>query len=252
MRARTVKVPSLAAAEKKLGPARSWSGRCYEMACKLVESGLVEGVAVYGHWRGPVAPGSYFGDRHHLPFVQHGWVLLPDGSVVDPTRWSFDGSKPYIFHGPCGPEYDEGGNQFRRETLQPPPEFDVYEKLIRLPPRVLPSSAWNHIEKLLQLDYGFTEQEPGVLCMSQFLWVCNLPFNMLGKHAKHVYDSADRVGLRGLVPIDNWMKAQRESKEPTHDHQGIVRRNLEASRGGSGHASASARRHVLPRRGMEG
>ena len=49
--------PTLREVERALGePATAWVARCYEIACAIVERKLVDGVAVYGHWTGPIAP----------------------------------------------------------------------------------------------------------------------------------------------------------------------------------------------------
>ncbi len=39
-------------------PAARWEGRCFEIASELVAAGVVKGVAVYGHWNGPIAKGE--------------------------------------------------------------------------------------------------------------------------------------------------------------------------------------------------
>lgn len=142
-------LPTLAECEKALGEkAETWVARCYEISYRIVAAGLVDGEAVYGHWLGDVAPRSHFADRgHRLAFIPHGWILLKDGRVLDPTRWVFEDVAPYLYIGeepdhwsvtPCanckllkeehrddGPEdqcemfevekwpYDEGGNQWR-------------------------------------------------------------------------------------------------------------------------------------------
>lgn len=84
------RLPTLAACERTLGEkAETWKGRCFEIASRLVREGLVSGHAVYGHWRGDVAKGSMF-YGNTCGFVQHGWVVLADGRIFDPTRWADD------------------------------------------------------------------------------------------------------------------------------------------------------------------
>ena len=209
-------LPSLAEAQRRLGEeASKWAGRCYEIACAFVAAGLVRGTAVYGHFLGRINPESYFGDRHGAPFVQHGWVLLPDGRVFDPTRFGFENDKgeaPYLHVGPLTAEYDEGGNKFRKALRPPPPEFDPSERMIVFSQRDLPTGPWKHVEKLLRIDYTDGEQEPGTLSFEQVAWLANASFEDLQPHAAAIYDALEAVGEEALIPIDNRRKAQRLSR----------------------------------------
>lgn len=105
---------TLAEAEAIIGePAHEWASRCFEIASKLATA--VGGVAVYGAWDGPVSPGTPFYGR---PLVNHGWVLLDSGEVFDPTRWVFEGLRPYLYEGPED-YYDEGANRRRKSFGRP-------------------------------------------------------------------------------------------------------------------------------------
>src|SRR5262245_4545237 len=100
--------------EEEVGePAEDWEARCYEIACHAANIIGPEATAVYGHWLGPVSREGYWAQRAGHPFIPHGWVLLRDGRVLDPTRWSFEAVQPYLFLSVPGPEYDEGGNKMR-------------------------------------------------------------------------------------------------------------------------------------------
>lgn len=142
-------------------PAKKWAGQCYGVATEMVKKGVVDGRAVYGIWWGLIHPKSLFAGR---AWTHHGWIVLYDHSVIDPTRWVFEHAKPYIYHGPAacgcldyesedgddytylcicghtedehasggffnrcliGSEYDEGGNRLREELETPCPEFKV-------------------------------------------------------------------------------------------------------------------------------
>lgn len=204
----------LAQAQTALGPAHEWAGRCYEIACALVEYDLVQGTAVYGHFVGPIHPKSYFRERRGHPFVQHGWVLLEEGTIVDPTRWAFEARLPYIAVFPPGaPEqrhYDEGGNRFRAVTHSRRPNFDPNEIQYRLPEKLLPTGAFLVMEWLLMPDYS--EQDPGEFSVSQLCWLANAPYDTLQGQAAPIYEALEHVGLLAHVPIDNWRRAQREKK----------------------------------------
>lgn len=215
-----------------------WAGRCFEIASRMVDAGLVDGEAVYGHWTGPVHKNSRFSGQEGAGFVQHGWVLLADGyTVVDPTRWVFEAAKPYIFVGEppddldmvcmCGhvieehddgflreclccddcagfdPErekwpYDEGGNQFRDMMRRPCPE-------------------WNDAQKQFEVDFGkarglviLLTQHAGPWTAEQLHWLATLPYNELRGYAHEIYGGIIAVDLAGFIPFDNRKRAERE------------------------------------------
>jgi hypothetical protein len=204
-------LPSPAEAAEAIGlPLEAWSGQCYGVAVALVESGLVDGCAVYGHWLGPVAEGSHF-DTGFRPFQRHGWIVLEDGSVVDPTRWAFEGVDPYIYHGPAD-HYDEGGNAFRSALRGPPPPLDLFEdEVITVGQHQLPTSAWNWLEKRLGLESNYADEgyEPGMVSKAQLIWLAHLDPREMGGHAPAVIEMLDDLGMGALVPIDNRRMAER-------------------------------------------
>jgi hypothetical protein len=224
-------------------PADEWAGRCYEISCHIRDAKLVpEGSrAVYGKYDGPVAPGTLFFGK---PYIAHGWLLLPDGLIVDPTRWVFEGEAPYIYVlDPCGCEmfdpdpdngglvcrlcdhideehentfmgvcrfsgldYDEGANRWREENLTPPPPTGNDEVKLRLMLAPGPA-AW--ISGLLK----FPELEiPVPLTVAQAFWVANLPYHILGGHAPSVYRAFEKAHMQALIPLDNWMKMEAEAQ----------------------------------------
>lgn len=205
--------------EKASGiPVFKWAGKCYGMACEAAK--LIEGsVPVYGHYLGPVHPKSMFASASKAGFVQHGWVKLPDGRILDPTRWAFETSlgsiqrrkaKPHIYIGP-NDVYDEGGNKFRMQRLGRPPEFDPEEKIINIKPHQLCSEAWNFIEKTLGLGdlLGWDYYEPGDITLEQLHWIANQDPRSMEGHAKAIYDMLTSMKLIGLVPIDNKRMVER-------------------------------------------
>jgi hypothetical protein len=218
-------------------PVKEWPGKCYQVASALVEAGVVDGEAVYGHWTGPINPTSpVFGDRADLGFTHHGWIVMEDGTVVDPTRWVFENAKPYIFIGkppeddgfcrhcehsedehangffnPCTEcdchdferkvkrwPYDEGGNQLRATLAKPPPRFNSKKEKVKLK---LPASAGAHCLLLLQ-DKGWT--------LEQVFWLANLPYDRFGPFVFDVYKAIAACGKEMLIPIDNRHRAERE------------------------------------------
>ena len=199
---------TLAHCEAALGEkAPRWAGRCYEIACAIVAAKLVRGVAVYGHWLGPVDEKSRFWRGGALPFVQHGWIVLHDDErILDPTRWAFEAREPYLFLGlPTKPDgrscYDEGGNDFRGAMREPPPRFDPKDKMHNVTARVMDSPTWRFVESYLRLDAA--SQKPGVLTRVQLMWLANSPLSELGEHAARVYAALGKLGLEAFIPIDN-------------------------------------------------
>lgn len=242
-RTRPNRLPTLAECEKALGEkAETWAGRCYEIASRIVKAGLVDGEAVYGHWIGRVHPRSYFGKRANLPFVAHGWVLLKDGRVLDPTRWAFEAVEPYLFVGeppdnwavsPCvncgliyeehcddGPDdrcdnyeqpawpYDEGGNKWREA------EFAGRPKPVAKGP--LKDVALEGFTKVW-LGGVLGVPDASKLAASQLIYVANMPYDM-------IKGAVGPEGLRMIyevvcdfddtstswIPIDNFNRARRE------------------------------------------
>ena len=241
------RLPKLEECEKALGEkAEAWVARCYEISCRIVAAGLVKGVAVYGHWLGPVHPKSHFAGKPR-PFVQHGWILTDDGEVLDPTRWVFEAAKPYLYVGtepddwsvtPCrdcglldeehdddGPPdhcgnyrpelwpYDEGGNQWREamQVTKPPP----------VPKKGEERNAFKVSPDVAIFVAGLLGEGDGSkLTTAQIFWLANLPYTTFakacgGRAVREVYeaicDASDEGYFIEFIPLDNRTKAKREA-----------------------------------------
>jgi hypothetical protein len=237
-------LPTLAECEKVLGEkAEKWVARCYEISCRIVAAGLVDGVAVYGHWTGDVASGSYFATRSaRLPFVNHGWILLKDGRVLDPTRWVFENVAPYLYIGeepdhwsvtPCanckllkeehrdgGPEdqcemfeverwpYDEGGNEWRSAVTRgvPPPTPTGARYRSKL-------TGWTAtwVGTLLK------EENTAELTGNQLFYLANFSYTEIKKAVgpegvRAIYEAICDFNETSIswIPVDNLTRAQRE------------------------------------------
>lgn len=239
-----MKLPTLEECERALKEkASTWVARCYEISCRIVAAGLVDGEAVYGHWIGDVAPGSYFSERSRaLGFVNHGWVLLKDGRVLDPTRWVFENVAPYLYVGeppdhwnvaPCancellkeehrddGPEdqcgmfevakwpYDEGGNAWREALTagNPPPVAKEPRRAIKLKGG---TRAW--VWRL------FNVPDDERLGLNQLFYLANLSYTtMLGavgpEGVRAIYTAIADLSDTAIswIPVDNANRAKRE------------------------------------------
>jgi len=242
-RTSTRELPTLEACERALNePASAWLARCYEISCKIVEAKLVDGDAVYGHWVGNVAPGSHFAGRTSTGFVRHGWILLKDGRVLDPTRWVFEDVEPYLYVGeppdhwnvtPCvncgllkeehrdgGSEdqcemfevekwpYDEGGNQWREAVMysEPKPVPKGPRKKVNLNRR---AAAW--VGQLLEEPNGTR------LTANQLFYLANAPYTVLlgavgPDGVKAIYNAICDLDDTSIswIPLDNANRARRE------------------------------------------
>ncbi len=183
-------------AEQTIGlPAQEWHGKCHEIAIAFIQKELVLGRPCYGHYLGYVSPEGFWAKRRGL-FIQHGWVLTPARTIVDPTRWSFENVEPYVAMFEEGAdeyaEYDWGGNQWRTAMLDPEcPEPDA-EPTHRLP-------VGDECRDFLWEEFRF----PELNTIRQLMWLANHNPNQLGVHVLEVYRALDQMGNLAFVPIDN-------------------------------------------------
>ena len=182
---------SVAQVEEALGAhADEWIGECYAVATAIVKSGLVSNGRVrYGHWLGPVSPGTYF---DHRPLIQHGWIDIRQGKeliIIDPTRWVFEGRMPYIFIGP-DPEgyYDIGGSKFRSQLHGKPPPQGLPLPTNRLNPET--------VEFMCEI-LGHRE-----LSVEGVMWLANQSPSVFKSEAKNVYRTIAKMGLVAFIPLD--------------------------------------------------
>ena len=188
---------SIEEAAERIGLAPElWAGECYGVACDFTEKELVEGVAVYGHYLGLIHEESLFSSLRHVGFCQHGWVSLPDGSVLDPTRWVFEHTKPYIYEGPAD-DYDEGGNKLRKTLRGACPPFAGTSTIV-----ALDESTASFVRQL-------AGDEP--LDDRRLAWIANTPLAELGTFAPAIYEAIRRAGYGALIPFDNERAAERMS-----------------------------------------
>lgn len=178
-----------------------WHGNCYHIACEIVKVGIVEGRAIYGHYYGPVAKTGKWDTRR--VFQRHGWIILNDGRIFDPTRWSFEDKAPYIAifnkNSKEFNDYDEGGNKLREAMETLPPEFDEQYKLIELS---LGIKAGEFVEKLL----GY----PPFITIKMVMWLANLSISNLAPHRKEIYKAICDAGFKAFIPIDNFSYIEKE------------------------------------------
>lgn len=89
-------------AETFLGPAEAWIPNSHHIAAMLVEKHcpLFKGAKIcYGYWQGELAATCKI---KACPLVRHGWAMstAQPSHIIDPCRWIFEDSIPYIYIGP--------------------------------------------------------------------------------------------------------------------------------------------------------
>jgi len=77
-------------------------GRCDVAVDYLIQ--IVGGTRRDGVWTGPThniwgLRGRWRKDAKGHPV--HAWIEQPDGTIVDPARWVFEGCWPYFYRGPA-------------------------------------------------------------------------------------------------------------------------------------------------------
>ena len=206
-----MKLPTIEECVKAIGVrTEDWKGNCYSISCRIVEAGLVDGEAVYGSWRGPVAEGSFFESGPRV-FVRHGWVDVGDGTVIDPTRWVFENVEPYLYHGPSD-HYDEGNNMLREALRSPPPAWDPDDwDQVEIRQHELSTEPFKWLEKTLGLDECLMceSYEPGTVTKEQLVWIAHLDPREMEGHAPAIFRYLEGIGRRSMVPIDNWRMMER-------------------------------------------
>jgi hypothetical protein len=191
--------------EEEVGmPADKWHGKCHEIAWaadKLLGDSSV--TAPYGHYLGPIDPDGYWGGRQGFP-NHHGWVLLKDGRVLDPTRFSFENKEPYIFISEDGSDYDEGGNKIRAAMQRPCPSAMGGQ----------PAELENLKEYEVMALESVLKTPIKMVTREQMFWVANVSYDHLGVYVAPVYTALGKNRMKALVPWDNWLRAVRERGIP--------------------------------------
>jgi hypothetical protein len=193
-----------------------WPGRCYEIARRAVEAGLFPGAHVgYGHYHGPIAPTSMFATRVSS---HHGWIVLADGRIADPTRWVFEAVRPYLYVGTAYEQYDLAGNKLNRMLLgdEPPPGPEEVLGRAKQPcvtPLALKEAA--AIQYLIDV-VGTT---PDAITEAQIYWVAHRMPEELGIAAKPLYLAMQEADLKGWIPLDNWNAVMGETTHDAGNHR---------------------------------
>lgn len=187
-------------------PVARWNGNCYSISCQILKHKLVEGHPIFGHYYGPISPDGHWGKFAGCQFVQHGWILLSNGRIMDPTRWSFTNTEPkiYVFNNddPEFAEYDDGGDRVRVLMRKPCPDATKEEKTLKLDLKPEAAELIN-----CMLDGKATCKS---IAPSQLIWVANAPYHQLGIFVPFIYQAIADLGLIAFIPKDYQIRARRE------------------------------------------
>lgn len=196
-------------------PASEWHGRCFEIATKVLESGILDDLqqrvgklhAVYGKYCGPVAPGSYFDGK---PIIQHGWIENESGLVIDPTRFVFAGENPYLWFGSSS-DYDLGGQRLKNAMHMPAPDFTPEKADALTNGDMQTREAFDRL-----LGGAGRAVETGSVGIAQMFWIGTLSLDTLGEDVALIYEEFKAQGKKGFVPIDlmKWY----EEVHPARNH----------------------------------
>jgi hypothetical protein len=192
---------SAEAVARKIGMSLDqWEGNCAGVACLLLEhniGALPEGtVDVHGMWLGPISNRStHFGGR---TASQHHWLVLPDGWIIDPTRWCFEGVRPYIFYGMDEDDYyDEGANRFNeimRGEYRAFPDYSTDGVVIDF------GEATDLVSRLVGIPFDLWD-------FPRAAWLANMSYDRLDGKAKIIYDALTAADFEALIPYDNRLRA---------------------------------------------
>jgi hypothetical protein len=184
----------------------SWN--CMAVATVLADLLKAQGKqarAVYGLYHGTCV------GRNH-PFYRHGWVVM-GRDVLDPTRFVFEGEKPYLFEGKLAeqPEYDEGMRIARSANRKPFP--------IPGGGKVVPIQ-WSESTSLFLRDliYAHTTDifisDFSNLNYFQLMWIANTDYLALGEYIDEIYTKLLANNLSVLIPSDyvDWWEANRKKE----------------------------------------
>lgn len=93
--------PSIADVAAAIGaPPERWPSIAREIPARVLEAEIAAGSAVTGRWVGPIAHASPFAEHWTTNGVEHHWIELHDGRVLDPLRWALEADAPYVYLAP--------------------------------------------------------------------------------------------------------------------------------------------------------
>ena len=180
---------------KKSNLVKDLSWNCFAVSTVLAEMLKKENIkarAVYGTWQGICV------SKKEKGLFRHGWVLVNEKEILDPTRWVFNGLEPVIFKGSVSKnkEYDEGAKKLRDMIPRPFPLFNANAK------RIISFTWTPDCAQAIEMISGqkcSTKQETTI---DQAYWMANLSYEVWGHHLNEVYENLIKEHCGAFIPLD--------------------------------------------------
>jgi hypothetical protein len=173
------------------------------LAIMLRELG-VDARAVYGVYTGP--------DYRNHPLSRHGWVVINNKYVSDPTRWVFEQAKPYIYAtDTSNQEYDEGMRSLRQSS-------SARRFIPRKPTDKLISLNWSEAAASYLLQCIMPPDFKGdirKLTYGETLWIGGFDYLELAPVIDEVYEVLIKAGQSCAIPHDykEWQQATKKMRQ---------------------------------------
>ena len=130
--------------------------------------------------------------------------------MIDPTRWVFENVEPYLYLGPSD-HYDEGNNALRTALRGPPPAWEPEDECVNVKGHELATEPFQWLERTLGLSDCLMDDryKPGDVSKEQLVWIAHMDPREMEGHAPAVFRYLESVGMRCVVPVDNWRMMER-------------------------------------------
>jgi hypothetical protein len=173
-------------------PAHRWVGRCWGVAQAVAQAGLVPGYSVvYGSWLGHFRPESAWSQAGYSNVIaRHGWLRNRNRHIIDPTRWAFETTHPYIYFGKNDGCYDEASQSVAEVLHQSVPSFSEDNRPFA---HAFPDAAAEHVASILG---------PPPWDIFQMIWLGSCPISRLDPFTEDIYRTIIDAGFQAFIPID--------------------------------------------------
>lgn len=168
-------------------PLERWFDQRHIIPVLLVEREVISGYVQWGHYCGPT----------HYPlgggYIDHSWLELTTGHIVDVTRWAIEGTPPNLYIGARGQEYDLWASNWSQSKLVP--SWKPSDRAISLE---LDTSLDTWLKELLG--------RPPVYSIKHLTWFVDTDPVVFGSHAVDLYEALESNGYGYLLKPENIVK----------------------------------------------
>lgn len=104
-----LRTPSIHEFEESIGIASDkWHRRCGDVLAYAMKNNLLDGQLKWGYYVGLIHEDSIFCENGLVDKVDHFWLELDDGRVLDPSKWIITCEEPYVHLGDNDGDYVNG------------------------------------------------------------------------------------------------------------------------------------------------